>query len=345
MQNAGEAYSLKRFLLFFTKKLRLSNPWNFKAPLLITFPYLVMLLSNDMATHAFLAVIVSIVVIIGVAGLGYLSNDLGDRKKDARIGKENVLIGMPWSGLLVLFLLFFAFTLLPWLYLPFNSISGLLLALQLGLFFLYAMPPFRLKERGVLGLVSDALYGHALPAVLAAYTFYLFCGAQMVNFKAFLLLLFSWQSVQGVRNILFHQIKDFESDQKSGTATFVTSRGLEPSLKLVKTRLLPAEVLLFALFLTGIWFLWGHWMLTLFALGHTLACLFRYRKQWASMDYRARAYACLDDFYILWLPLLVLLLMCLESRHFWPILVLHLLLFKNGIKSNLKFKFPKWHST
>lgn len=340
MQNSGEAYGLKRFLLFFTQKLRLSNPWNFKAPLLITFPYLVCLLSKDAAADNFLAILVSIVVIIGVAGLGYMSNDLGDRKKDALIGKENVLIGMQTASLLILFLLFFAFTFLPWLYLPFNSISFLLLALQIGLFFLYAMPPFRFKERGLLGIISDALYGHALPAVLASYTFYLFCGTRMVNFKAFTILLFSWQFAQGVRNIVFHQIKDFESDQKSGTTTFVTSRGLEKSLKLVKRLILPVEVLLFTLFLIFVWFLWGHWMLLVFALFYVVATLLRHHKQLATMDYRARAYTFLDDFYILWLPLLVLLQLCVESLHYLPIFILHLVLFKNGIKSNLNFKLP-----
>ncbi|MCC6371087.1 MAG: hypothetical protein IT236_08795, partial [Bacteroidia bacterium] len=81
MQNST-THNLQRFAVFFVKKLRLGNPWNYKAPLLITFPYLIFLFSNYQSGQAFFAVLAACVVIIGVAGVGYLSNDLGDRKKD-----------------------------------------------------------------------------------------------------------------------------------------------------------------------------------------------------------------------------------------------------------------------
>ena len=204
--------SVRDFAVFFSRKLRISNPWNFKAPLLITFPYLLLLLSKYRQPSSFYAILASISVIVGVAGLGYLSNDLGDRKKDALIGRDNVLIGMQPAIILFLFLLFFAFIFLPWLYLPFSSLSAIILGLEIVLFFVYALPPFRFKERGLLGVYTDSLYAHVLPAVLAAYTFHLFTGRIFENFSDFIIIVFSWQFIQGERNILFHQIKDLESD-------------------------------------------------------------------------------------------------------------------------------------
>mgnify|MGYP007073577543 FL=1 len=44
-------YSINSFLLFFIKKLRLSNPWNYKVPFLIAIPYLILLSSNFNTLH------------------------------------------------------------------------------------------------------------------------------------------------------------------------------------------------------------------------------------------------------------------------------------------------------
>jgi 4-hydroxybenzoate polyprenyltransferase len=335
-----ELDSVRGFIVFFTKKLRLSNPWNFKAPLLITFPYLLFLLSNYSEANTFYGILVSITVIVGVSGLGYLSNDLGDRKKDALIVKENILVGMQPAAILFLFLLFFMLAFLPWLYLPFNSLSAILLILEIVLFFVYAIPPFRFKERRLLGVYTDSLYAHVLPAVLAAYTFQLFTRKNFEKFSDFAILVFFWQFVQGVRNILFHQIKDLESDEKSGTRTFVTFIGLERALKLIKKIVLPLEILILGVFLIFLAFFWGHSFVLILSLIYFFTTLISHWKKLASMDYRARAYLFLDDFYIQWFPLIILTELCMTSLSFLPIVILHLLLFKNGIKSILKNKLP-----
>ena len=115
------------FFEFFTKKLRLSKPWNYKIPLLISIPYFVFLIGNVSSFHPFNSILASIIVVIGVAGLGYLTNDLGDRKKDALISKDNFSNNL--SPYLIIFLIFtfILLTFLPWLYLPFNIKSFYLL--------------------------------------------------------------------------------------------------------------------------------------------------------------------------------------------------------------------------
>lgn len=323
--------SVRAFLLFFTQKLRLSNPWNFKAPFLITVPYLMLLQSGyTRGDRAFAAIVASVCVIVGVAGFGYLTNDLGDRKKDALIGKENVTGQLPPAAIALLFALFFCLALLPWLYLPFTSISLVLLALQFFLFYAYAFKPLRLKEKGIWGVVTDALYAHVNPALLAAYTFMVFAGAEPAS--CFLLLLFmcSWQLALGIRNIIFHQLKDHESDLSSGTRTFVGSYGKARSERLLKNVVLPLELILFVAFIS----VTGHYLETwlLIAACSCFWCITRLRNGWRSGDYRAAAYAYLDDLYIRWLPLFIIALLVLHSWSYAGIAVLHLLLFRNGLK-------------
>lgn len=335
MLKNNQTYNSGGFLFFFTKKLRLSNPWNYKVPLLITFPYLVLLLSNYRMPNALLVILSSVAVIIGVAGVGYLSNDLGDRKADEAIGKENVLIGMPSISIIGLFSIFLLFALLPWLYLPFNTTSCFLLSTQLLLFFVYALPPFRFKERGVLGLMTDSLYAHALPAMLAVYTFNLFTGQKIKHLLYFVVVVFLWQFVQGVRNILFHQIKDLESDQHTGTTTFVTQSGLKNTLLLLKRLILPLEVFLLSACVAALCILWQQVMVPAFTLIYFALIFLIYRHQLSEMDYRAKAYKFLDDYYIQWLPLFVLVSLSFNSWYYLPVLGLHLFLFKNGLKSIL----------
>src|SRR5687768_476539 len=91
MPNFSDSFStIRNFLFFFTKKLRLSNPWNYKVPFLLSIPYLVLLVGGYNEGKSFYAILASLSVIIGIAGFGYLTNDLGDRQKDQMINKENV---------------------------------------------------------------------------------------------------------------------------------------------------------------------------------------------------------------------------------------------------------------
>lgn len=332
---------MNKVLLFFAKKLRLSNPWKFKAPVLMAIPYLVFLMSGDTGAHAFIAVLASVTVIVGVAGLGYLSNDLGDREKDAAIQKENATTGLGPGSILLLCLLFLSLAIAPWLYLPFTVKSLYLLLLQFFLFYAYAFKPLRLKERNFLGVMTDALYAHLVPALLAAYTFYTFTGKPMSQDVPILATLCSWQLVLGIRNICFHQLKDHDNDISSGTSTFVTSFGLPKTMALMTRIMLPLELMNFLAFAVLVSF-----SFPLFAALITAYWLYKFfseRKVIARFNYRDYAYKFLDDLYIQWLPLAILILLCFRSFQFLPVLLLHAVLFRSELKTfcaaRLKFMF------
>jgi 4-hydroxybenzoate polyprenyltransferase len=325
---------LNTFFGFFTKKLRLSNPWNYKVPFLICVPYFLFLLGNNNSSkHSFYNILASITIIIGVSGIGYLTNDIGDRKKDALVQKHNVASNLSGLNLIILMFFFLTLVLMPWYYLPFNKMSILLLMFQIFLFCLYSLPPFRLKEKGLWGILTDSLYAHVNPALLAAYTFYLLGYVSFHNFIQFVLFLCLWQFILGIRNIFFHQIKDYENDISSGTNTFVTTYGKLKSINLCENWLLPIEVASFLLF--SIFILKFNSLLILLITGYWILVFVKNKNIISQFNFRDRANLFLDNLYIKWLPLAVLTALCIKSIYFCPLIILHFLIFRNGIKSFL----------
>ncbi len=325
--------SIGIFFVFFSKRLRLSNPWNYKIPFLITIPYLVFLIGSTASFQPIFSILVSIAIIIGVAGIGYLTNDLGDRKKDALILKPNSTQNLGLPSIVFLLVFFLLLIIAPWFYLPFDRLSLILLSVQIILFVVYAFPPLRLKERGFLGVLTDALYAHVVPAVLSSYTFYKFGFCSEKHFLVFVIILCAWQLILGIRNILFHQLKDYSDDIKSQTRTFVTYFGEEKSKLLCRNLLLPFEIFYFFIFALYISYLAWPFLPLL-----VVFWLFRYMKnkqKIKQLTFRDFAYVFLDDLYIKWIPMVVLILLSLKSLYFLPILVLHFVLFRNEIKSLL----------
>ncbi len=325
------------FFHFFSKRLRLSNPWKYKIPFLISILYFIFLMSCLVEANPIPTFLASLSVIIGVAGIGYLTNDLGDRKKDAVISKENATSNLSTSNSVTLFILFSVFTFLPWFYLYFDVISAALLGLQILLFIAYAFPPFRFKEKGMLGIITDSLYAHAIPAILATFTFYKMnqvCNSDIIYFTSTLV---AWQFILGLRNIVFHQLKDFENDSHSNTKTFVILYGFKKSETLCKAILIPIEAVCFFIFIFYVSS--GSPALALLILLFWIITFYKTHKNIHQINYRNFAYTFLDDLYIKWVPVFVLCILCFSNVHFCYLLVLHFLFFRNEIKTYLISKF------
>lgn len=322
---------MKSLFGFFWSKLRLSKPWNAKIPFLISLLYVFILIGNMPFNTAMLSFVASITLIVGLAGLAYLLNDWGDKNVDNLVNKPNVTRALNLLQLNLLVLLLLLMIVLPWFYLPFNTPSLIFLVIELLLFLIYALPPLRLKERGTFGVICDALYAHALPAIFASYTYAMLSDTKILYAKKLIFSLFIWQFILGVRNIIFHQIQDYEHDKNTKAKTFVVSFGPEQSIELVNKILLLELLLLFCFFLV----LWYYFGLSMFLLCFLIYCLITYtivKSKFNAMDYRSKAYLFLDDFYIQWLPLISLFLVLLLNPWYSIIAVLHLILFKNKIK-------------
>ena len=165
-----------------------------------------------------------------LAFLGYLINDFFDIKKDLLANKSNFFenINKTSTYLIVLIVLFI--TLVLWFFVPILSkYKFLIICFELLLLLVYSMPFFRLKEKDWFGVVADSLYAHILPWLMIALI------SPIFQVKYFIVILVFWQFFIGLRNILTHQINDYNFDlQVNNTlATKKSIKTIEKYISLV----------------------------------------------------------------------------------------------------------------
>lgn len=102
-----------------------------------------------------------------IPGASYVSllNDLTDLKEDKLAGKRNRLEGKSKTYSLTLIFACLAVGLVISFFL--SKTSLLLYCCAWIVFTLYSLPPIRLKKRGILGVIADALGAHVFPQVFA----------------------------------------------------------------------------------------------------------------------------------------------------------------------------------
>ena len=307
-----------------TRPFRAEDWWKSKAPLLMGFVYL-FALWFDIPVRPFIPLsVLSIAVIIGFASFGYIVNDFFDKEKDRQAGKKNFLLDKSISYQLGVVFLSLTFVFFPWLYLPASVYSYVLIGFQLFLFLIYSAPPLRLKEKGAIGLIVDALYAHAVPVVLAAYTFLLASGHSVPWIG--LLLLFIWQGANGIRNIVLHQSEDIDADIRSQTKNYTASLPERTRHKILLSVLL-LELILSALFFTSIAIEQTEiFACLLLVLTFYLLVVLKFNKDIGKMLHSTWRYFP-NNVYEKWLPALYLVLLSLHSSYFILFLLLHLAVF------------------
>ncbi|MBP6730552.1 MAG: UbiA family prenyltransferase [Chitinophagales bacterium] len=307
------------------RAFRVDDWWRSKAAMLMGMVYLFTLWFYIPFAHFAILALLSLATICGFAATGYLLNDFFDRAKDLKAGKRNFLVNRSPGVIVVCFTGALLCLLFPWLYLPFTTTSAALMALELSLLLVYSLPPIRLKEKGLAGIVTDALYAHTVPVVLAAYTFSL--AAQKQIPLAPMALLIGWQTLSGVRNILLHQHDDLNADAKAGSKNWVASI-TEPSFLSSIKILIVAETLTSLMFFgllaaTQLWFL----MCVVLIATWAIVVWIKYKRfnELDLSDIRVKHYP--NNVYEKWLPVVVLLILAAGQIAFAAVLVLHLLLF------------------
>ncbi len=193
----------------------------------------------------------SFITSVGFASLGYFINEYFDRKDDFLAGKENQLRTLGWKQLLLLLSAILCVTLAPWIWLPSDSLTVFLVGIQISLFILYAVPPFRLKNNFVAAPVIDTLYAYVLPLLLSCHTFFLF-SAQRDQLSFFILLTALLFFIAGYRNIIIHYLKDLKTDQRLTKKTLPKLIGVRRSLTLVITLVYTEYTLIVFLLLNSI---------------------------------------------------------------------------------------------
>lgn len=279
-----------------------------KVPIISLWPQLLLLLVALAACAAYVSVI----------------NDLTDFKDDLASGKANRLVGKSRTFVAAAF----AGCVLPGAAVAVGwRDEPLLLSLYLGswaAFTLYSLPPFRLKGRGVLGLLADASGAHLFPSLLAAAVVYR--GHAGPGGAFWFAAVGVWSLSFGVRGILWHQLGDLRNDEKIGLGTFARRHEVASLRGLGNFVVFPAELAAFCLMLWQA----GSRLAFAFLCYHALLTFLRKRLWGVNLVVvvpKERAYIAMQEYYEVFFPLAFLL----SASAMYPldalVVVPHLLLF------------------
>ena len=324
---------------FFTRiiqVLRGSDWWNYKLPPLFAVVYWGMATSGLQMGEGLLRLALLLVWMIGAAGFGHYLNDWSDIEADRKVGKSNAAAKHGKRKRFLILSLLAATALLPWIYLASNIWAWCFVIFHLSLFFWYSVFP-RFKELADIGITSDSLYAHVLPTIIVALPFFNNFNAQ----SGCVMLLAAWAFFYGLRNIIGHQIGDYENDKKSGTHTFVIEKGRDFAVHRIRLLVLfeftgfviawlsselPFNLVVpvaFVLFLAYRWWLYDRvWKL-------------RLDDDWGIPAYNSF----LNNFYELYFPLAVLLAASIQKPAFAWLIPVHLTLFaKNTLNAAAEWR-------
>jgi len=316
---------------------RINDWWQSKAALLMGFSYLYAVWFLIPFRQMISLSLLSAITISGFASVGYLSNDFFDRKKDTLAGKKNFLVGKSIFTTFIFFTIAILLLACPWFYLPFNKIAGLLITIELLLFILYSVKPFRLKERGWAGIITDALYAHTVPVLLALYTFGLASSNPLFFLPTTILVL--WQTVSGIRNILLHQHEDVYNDEKSGLKNYVARIPDRKKNVYLKT-LIISEILLSVSFFA--YLALENWLFIYCIVLVFFFCLMTFIAFYNSgfsvlMQTRWKYFP--NQVFEKWIPLVILSILSTSDLHFLWFISLHVLAFNFSFLKQLDHYF------
>lgn len=310
-----------------TDAMRAGEWWEYKiAPILAVF-YATSLLAG--ASILSLAPSLMLLLAALVPGAVYVSvlNDLTDRVEDGKAGKANRMAGAPaWIAWAAIGPAVAAGLAIAWYWSGDALLLGCYLAAWLA-FTLYSLPPFRLKVRGLAGLAADASGAHLFPTLVAALLAFRAAGAPVDPF--WLAAVGLWAFAHGLRGILWHQLLDSEADRTAGVRTFVQRVSRARAVALGHYLAWPAELagltcLLWKLGLAG-----PPIALLLYAL-LVRQRLIVFRMRAVVVEPRPRYLLLLQEYYILFLPLALLVEAASRRPGDSLILLAHLILFPVG---------------
>jgi hypothetical protein len=325
--------SVLRFWLELLRAARATEWWEFKLSPILATAYATAFLLRVSVISLWPLLLLLLVALAACATYVSVINDLTDFKDDLASGKANRLVGKSRTFVAAAF----ACCVLPGAAAAFRwRGEPLLLSLYLAswvAFTLYSLPPFRLKGRGVLGLLADASGAHLFPSLLAAAVVYR--GRATPADALWFVAVGAWSLSFGVRGILWHQLSDLYNDEKIGLGTFARRHRMAWLRGLGNFVVFPLEVAAFC------FLLWQAGSRLAFALLCYYALLtFLRRRLWGVhlvvVVPQARANIAMQEYYEVFFPLAFLL----SSSAVYPLDVLvvvpHLLLFPRRAAQSVK---------
>ncbi len=229
--------------------IRAHHWWNYKLPLALMAAYAYASKENiSFNTIIFPSLII---LFLGFIAATYASlvNDFMDYEQDLFSGKETQLMKIKRSNHWIVFATSLILSIYAGYLIRAYPISLLCFATIILNFSLYSIPPFRLKEKGIWGVISIALGEHFLPALLAILIIKEATHSQSSTVWVFFMLL--WAFTFGIRGILWHQLMDEKTDQLAGCNTALASNEKTKLLKIGRFIIFPLELISFLYLLTS----------------------------------------------------------------------------------------------
>jgi hypothetical protein len=313
--------------------VRFGNWWAHKIPPLLLVVYIELIRRHASLGESVAAMCVLLWCVSCVAAYGHVVNDWCDIADDQRAGKPNAMrdIRVGRRAALSLGLIVAGFIVLA----PLSNAWPARIVLAVNYLWptLYSIPGVRLKERGLLGVLSDAAGSHITPTLFAFADATLFVpGPANV---AVLTAVLVWATALGIKGILYHMIADRANDEIAGVATFAATLDVSKLfavlsrynlfvelpvsifLTVVVAAFLPLAVVAIVVYLVL--------ESTKYALGFEFAVSADARLRRASVPFAN------EMFYTLWLPLAAAVQLALHSVSLAWLPVLHGLLFREQV--------------
>ncbi|MGN7786116.1 UbiA family prenyltransferase [Niabella sp. 22666] len=308
----------------FSRFIRSHDWWDYKLPPILAVGYAT-LLSGDKNIFDYYGYIALILLSV-VVGAIYVSiiNDVSDIDVDQKAGKNNKMASLPkvMRWLLPLACLSLGAGFIYFFYYP-DILSCIFYTLPWIAFSMYSFPPFRLKNRGIWGVLADASGAHIFINLLMVSSLSYLSG-QNINY-GWLTAVLVWATCGGLRGILWHQFTDRGNDIQSGIETFATSRN-PVGFKKIEWIILTIELAALALMLSMLHNLFVYVAM----LAYLVLMLLRYKilgQQPIPILHNSNYQILLLDFTDLFFPVALLLYASINQPGTWIVLCAQLLLF------------------
>ena len=265
---------------------------------------------------------------VSLITFGYMLNDYSDKFVDRISGKDNAMNRLNnWQQILALVS---ALVISLVVFIPFYQYK----MATITLFFsylssvLYSIYPFRLKEKGIWGIICASLAQRVFP-ILTVFAIF-------EHFRLDTLIFSIISFLIGVRWILIHQLHDRNKDMQGNVKTFAVSEGLESTYNLLLLSFV-MEIISAVVLVVFITYHIGLGMLPLLIVYfiYELYVFPFFKKLGFKRMLSSYDYAPLADFYFFWLPLWISILLGWLNPLFFVISVLEILWKVRYIKFNL----------
>ena len=208
-----------------TSLIRFDGWWSAKVGVALAVAYCSSLVFDVSAGPTIRSILMVAFVGLCAGAYGHMLNDIFDQEADRRAGKRNRMAVFSPGRQFLFCAIALGFGFAPALVVSCSRTTLLLLGLEYFLLTVYSLPPIRIKERGVFGLLCDALGAHAIPClyVISILAHERSRGANSTaKVEAFVVLAGLWALFLGLNGITVHQFQDRENDRRSRVNTFAT---------------------------------------------------------------------------------------------------------------------------